>query len=679
MKRPKFSYLSDNLSNKKTSTSLKESFTELESNNDQSYTQAGSYDPYQTQASYYQSPTALKATQPPSSTAATYSYQTEYNNNINGYYGYNGYQPSVSGEQAGYQRSQGYRRPSMPNQSAYDRPGAKDFPYAPSTPPRAPNTPSYDSQIPSYVPKSSVKMTSYVPKLPARMASYVSNPSSYVPMTPSYTQGSNRAGISAATYEQQASTIMYPNIPQSHDTQFQDITRYPQPHSADRDDQMGYFKTQTFVPRFTNSRPTQAMQYPLNYNDYATRQYEDPSHYYSPGVSAAETGSRVTGAGITQTGSTPQAAYVRNNVDSNNAYKMQYRTGTANTASQDYTYSSISPTATATDRDGQYQSIVADRGQQYGGQSNSQYSTGMKNVIPQIPSNDVTGKMASPNEIARASYENDLQSPTQNAYPRNNLFPYDFKTYQGNNQFSPNWETPLSPYLTQSIPPEYTSDYTYPAGSGQNVVRRNIPTPKIPGAKKKQSTKHGTNDNKLQIGESLRMLESLKHGPLSRENKLSSIHKLDENGQYPSDMKRYQITARKSPTQSQDAGVSSGVRRPEYASKRWPTRAQTQWNSTVAGKVGRYDSWSTGIQKPRGLWSAGPAAKVDEVVKYNNDVTTTTSQPTWGTNGGNKANSEVDKTLIKNIDVDKVVNKAVTDFLTTHIIRKRKRRKRENE
>jgi hypothetical protein len=76
-------------------------------------------------------------------------------------------------------------------------------------------------------------------------------------------------------------------------------------------------------------------------------------------------------------------------------------------------------------------------------------------------------------------------------------------------------------------------------------------------------------------------------------------------------------------------------------------------------------------QKPGNLWNSGPVAKVDQAVKYNNDVTTPTSQPT-DTNTKNKA-------ATKNINIDNVVNNALTDFLTKHILRKRKRRKRENE
>jgi hypothetical protein len=197
--------------------------------------------------------------------------------------------------------------------------------------------------------------------------------------------------------------------------------------------------------------------------------------------------------------------------------------------------------------------------------------------------------------------------------------------------------------------------------------------------KQKLRTAYQTKQNSAQIRQNLRTIQGLIHGPSQNKNKPSSkVHKLDANGQYPSDMKRYktlaQMNARKGAVQAQDAGVSSS----EYAGVKQPANSRRNgnrwaaWNQGVA-KTGSYDNWSAGMQaqKPGNLWNSGPAAKVDEAVKYNNDVTTPTSQPT-----GTDAKGEV---ATKNIDMDNVVNNALTDFLTTHILRKRKRRKREHE
>lgn len=654
----------------------------------QSYNQPGTATPYQTQANYYQSPNTPTTPQPSNNVPATYNYQTGSNTGQSympgSYYGNNGYQQSTTGEQTGYQRSQGYKRPSRPN------------------------IPGYTTQGPSTSPYASTSATS-VPKLSTYVHKSRTQTPLYVPKSPSYTQGSIRTGIPATAYQARISTVTYPYFPESYDRVVQGNRGYPKSYTAQRPVtppydtrwsgsklyQMGYTRTQTPGSLVNNRGPTNNPRYQQNtggYNGYPTRRYQGPSRYYSQG-----------GPG-----------YARNAVYSpstrNTAFStIPYRPATTNTASQGNRYSTVPQTATNTEYAtaqyagnipaGQYQSIVPVSDQQSGqyGPLTNQYSTGIKSSIPQNgyqtgnqnPSwgNDVTRQITSAGDVTSTSY--DLQSPTQNAYPRNNVYANNFKNYEASNGYNPTFYakasnlnsagTPVSRYATQSMMPEYGPNYAYTAGSGmdRNAVRGNIPRPKSPRVKSR--TAHVT---KMQSQQNLRTLQGLIHGPAPNKNKKSKVHKLDANGQFPSDMKRYknlvQINARKSPTQPQGAGVSSssymGVKQPAYNrnGNRWSTRSQTPtaWNSGGVAKMGSYDSWSAGkqAQKPGSPWNSG--AKVDEAVKYNNDVTTVTSQTT-ATNAG--------KVDTKNIDMDNVINKAFTDFLTTRLLRKRERRKRENE
>ncbi len=710
----KLFFFSDN-KKKKTSTAFKESFTEIKPNTIQSYSQpaAGPFTPYQSQASYYQSPNTPTTPQSSNNVPAANNYQSGSNaaqsNTANGYYGNNGYQQPTTGEQAGYQRSQGYKRPSRPNIPGY-------------TKPRSPKLSTFVSSSPSYVtpsPKSSTQMPSYVPK------------------SPSYTQGSSRAGIPAKAYQAGISTVTYPTTPESYGRVLQGnrgylksytaktpVTYNPQ-WSGSRPDQMGYTRTQTPGSFVNNRGPPNTPQYQNfgDYSGYPTRRYQEPSRYYyqdvnnvGGGMAQAGNGPTQTGRNVMQTGDMSQGpGYARNGIYSpsttNSAFRtMPYQAAMINTASQGNRYSSVPQTTTNTQYNtaqyagnipaGQYQSTIPTSGQQSGqyGPLTNQYSTEIKSSVPQNPlwGNDVTKQMTSPDGVTITSYANDLQSPTQNAYPRNNVYANNLKNYGGNNGYNPTFYnspdsagTPVSqqytsPYATQSITPEYGPRYAYSVGSdmGRNALRGNIPRPKSPGINQKSRTAHVTNKDKVQRLQDLRTIQGLIHGPSPNKNKPTKVNKLDANGQYPSDMKRYekfaQMSAKKSTTHAQGAGTSSstylGAKQPANTrnGNRGSTRTQTPraWNF---GGVGSYDSWSAGMQaqKPGNLWNSGPVAKVDQAVKYNNDVTTPTSQPT-DTNTKNKA-------ATKNINIDNVVNNALTDFLTKHILRKRKRRKRENE
>ena len=381
---------------------------------------------------------------------------------------------------------------------------------------------------------------------------------------------------------------------------------------------------------------------------------------------------------------------------------MLYRAGSTDTVFQGNTYSSVPKTVTQyttaqyTSNNipaGQYQPIVPTSGQrneQYGPQTN-QYSTGIKSSIPQnryqaaeqFPSwgSDVSRQMTVSGDVTSTSYVKDLQSPASKAY-QNNANENYFQNGQATNGYNPalyaktnvagmpTSQQNTSPYATQSAAPEYGPSYAYTVGSGlgSNFVRGNIPKPKSP------RVKHNSRktQNKVQILQNLRTVQGLIHGPSpNKNNKLSRVNKLDKSGQYPTDTKGYNNVA-------QGAGISSpsyaGVTQRAYTrnGNRWSTRTQTPgtWNPGRDAKTGSYDSWSLGMQtqKPGSRWISGSGAKVDEAVKYNNDETMSMSQTT-----------DANKAMTKNINMDNVVNKALTDFLTAHVLRKKKRRKREND
>lgn len=639
-----------------------------------SYTQtaAGTYTPqgYQAQASYYQSPNTPTILQSSSNVPPTYNYQTGPNAGqgypSNNYYGNNRYQPSPTREQTGYQRSQGFKRPSRPNTPRYTSTGSTVFPY---------------------VPKQS-----------------------------SYAQGVSRAGIPARAYQSSntpTSTYAYSFTPESPYKVPQGNRGYPKSYTAQRpvtppynpqwsrQDQVGYARTQTpSIPR-ASSYNTQYQQNTGYYNGYATMRNQQQSRYNLQGAIPTGTGFAPTGSYVPQTGGTsPGTGYARNGAYSPaTTNTMPYQEGPANAGGDRY----------STIPAGQYQPIVPTSGQQsgqYRPQTN-QYLSGTKSFVPQnsyqtsnqLWRNDVTSQMTLPSDVTSAPYASDLQSSTRNAYPRNNVYPSN-NNYWASNGYNPtvyaqannlnSGGTPVtrqyaSPYATQSMSPQYGStNYAYSVGSGayRNIVRGNIPRPKSPSVKQESRTAQVTKQQQMQ---NLRTMQGLIRGPSQNKNKPSRANKLDENGQFPSDMKKYQnlaqINARKSTTQAQGAGISSsnyaGVKQPANTrnGNRWSarTRTPTRWNSGTVTKTGSYDSWSAGMQaqNPGNLWNSGPVSKVDEAVKYNNDVTTMTSQQT-PTNTENKG-------VTKDIDMDNVVNKAFTDVLTMHILRKRKRRKRENE
>ena len=717
-------FSSDNNNNKKASTAFKETFKEISP-----YTQqkAGTYNPYQ--ANYYQSYNTPTTPQTSSNVPATYSYQTgsntEQSNTANSYYGNYGYMPSKTREQSGYQRSQGYKKPTQPNIPGYTKPWSTASPYVSRSPTSVPKLSTYSSSSSLYgTPKPT-----FIPKSPTPT-------SSYVPKSPSYTQGLYRAGIPATSYRDRANTFTYPTTPETYDRVSEGNRGYPKSYTANtpvappynpqwsgsRRYQMGYTRKQIPLPSANQRGPTNNPQYQQNtggYNGYLARRYQQPSRYYYPEntgagnrMAQAGTGAASISSDVMQTGSTLQGSgYARNGIyspsSSNSAFNtMPSQAVTTNSASQGNRYSSIPQTATNSQYSTsqyagnipttQYQSMVPTSGQQSGqyGPLTNQYSTEFKSSIPQNPSwgNDVTRQATSAYDVRSMSYTNDLQSPTQNAYPRNSVYVNDFKNYWGNNGYGPTFYTKgnnlnlagspsqqyTSSYATQSMTPEYGSNYPYPAGS-EMTARGNIARFNSAKMKQKLRTAYQTNQNKAQRQQNLRTIQGLIHGPYQNKNKPSSkVNKLDENGQFPSDMKRYktlaQLNARKDTVQALGAGVGSstymGAKQPVNAryDNRWSAR-----NFDRDAKTGSYDSWSAGMQaqKPENLWNSGPVAKVDEAVKYDNDVTTLTSQPT-GTNAENKA-------ATKNIDMDNVVNNALTDFLTTHILRKRKRRKRENE
>ena len=654
--------------NKKTSKAFKESFTEMKPNMAASYTQtvAGSYTPqgYQAQASYYQSPNTATIPQPSSDVPATYNYQTAQGYPSNNYYGNNRYQPSATREQPGYQRSQGFKQPSRTNTLRYTTPGP------------------------------------------------------YVSKQPSYAQGMSRTGIPARAYQPSntpTSTYAYSFTPGSSYRVSQGNRGYPMSYTTQspvtppynsqwpRQDQVGYARTQTpSIPR-ASSYNTQYQENTEYYNGYATIQSQQQSQYNPQGAIPTGTGIESAGSYVPQTGGTSQGSgYARNGVYSPaTTNTMPYQEGPTNAGGDRY----------STIPAGQYQSVVPTSGQQseqYRPQTN-QYLSGIKSFVRQNSyqtgnqnepwRNDVKSQMTLPSDVTSAPYANDLQSSTRNAYLRNNVYPTNNNNYLANNGYNPavyaqaNNLNPAgspvtrqyaSPYVTQSISPQYGTNYAYSSGSDmyRNIVRGNIPRPKSPSVKQESRTARVTKQQQMQ---NLRTMQGLIHGPSQNKNRPSRVKKLDANGQFPSDMKNYQnlaqMNARKSTTQPQGAGISSssfaGVKQPAYPrnGNLWSarTRTPTRWNSEAVAKTGSYDSWSAGMQaqKPGNLWNSGPVSKVDEAVKYNNDVTTMTSQPT-PTNTGNKA-------ATKGIDMDNVVNKAFTDVLTMHILRKRKRRKRENE
>ena len=661
---------------KKTSQAFKESFTEMKPDTALSYTQtaAGTYTPQgnQAQTSYYQSPNSPTTPQLSSNVPATYNYQTG-SNVGQGYTSnyYNGYHPSPTREQTGYQRSQGFKRPSRPNIPTYTRPGAAVSPYVPKQPLYA---------------KGASRGG-----IPAR----VYQPSTTIPRTYAYLP------TPASSYRVPQSNTGYPK---SYTTQRPFMPAYKPPWSSQN--QVGYARTQTpSIPR----GPSYNIKYPHNtrsYNGYDTIRNQQPNGYLPGAIpTGSGTGSGIgpTGSYVSQTGSASQeTGFVRNGIYSPvTTNTMPYQEGPTNAKGNRY---STTPA-------GQYQSIIPSSGQQSGQYKPlpNQYLSRIKSFVSQnnyqtsnqneLLRNDVTSQMTSLSDVISTPYTSDLQSPTQNAFQRNNVYSTNKNNYWGNDGYNPtayaeannvnSLGTPVtrqytSPYDTRSMAPRYGTNYAYPVGSAtySNMVRGNIPRPKSPKAKQGSRRAHVTKQEQMQ---NMRTMQGLIYGPSRDKNKPSRVNKLDENGQFPSDMKKYQnlaqMNARKSNAQAHGAGISSssytGVKQPAYTlnGNRWSTRTQTPtgWNSGAVGKTGSYDSWSAGLQaqKPENLWSSGPVLKVHEVVKYNNDAPTLTSQPTT-TNTGNKATT-------KGIDMDKVVNKAFNDFLTMQILRKRKRKKRENE
>ncbi|XP_028405849.1 uncharacterized protein LOC114528425 isoform X2 [Dendronephthya gigantea] len=532
---------------KKPSTQSKESYSEIKANSLPSYNQQAMPYPgqqYQPQASYNQAP----------SVSSNYpNYQS--GSNQKGYYGNYGYQPATTGGQTGYQRSQGYKRPSLS---------------------KGPTS------SPTYAPRV-LEPPSYVPKSP-----------SYVPQRPANAQGTARWGIPERAYQipnVPSSTVRYPytptykasdgytGYPKSYTPQGLAVKQAYNPQwSAKRQDQFGYPRTQT---------PGSPVSYRGSTN---TPQYQPSVRSYN--------GYRVTQAGrmsqLPQ--NTQNMVYPQGSREAYNS--MPSRQTNSDTQSNRYVPMNVPKYNTnqyaRNIPNGQYQIVSPTSGQQrvqYGQQDN-QYSGGTKSFIAQSPSwqTDVPKQMTSSGDVTSMTYANDMPQ-AQTAYTRNNVYA-NAENYGANTQNNP------ASYAaaTRSITPQYGPNYAYSAGLSfdQNSVRGNIPRPT-------SSTPKSYVTKKPQNQQNLRTLKGQNIGPSESKKKLSRINTLDEHGQYPSDVKRYKPF-------SQLNGRKLGPAQGNAQSNRWSARSRTPWASVRATKMG---SGTGGIQggKPEGTWNSGTFAK----------------------------------------------------------------------
>lgn len=559
---------------------------------------------YQPQENYYQSPKT------PSASSNYPIYQP--GSNQNGYYGNYGYQPGTTGEQTGYQRSPGYKRPSLSKEPTVS-------PYAASSPTFAPRV----LEPPSYVAKSP----------------------SYIPQRPTNAQGSARAGIPETAYQipyAPASTVKYlytptyktPDEYAGYAKSYAVKQGYNPQWSATRQDQFGYTRTQT---------PGSPVSYRGSTN---TPQYQPEVRRYN-------------GNGVTQAGATSQVPEYMQDVAYPQRFMEAYSSmpyKQTNMATQSNRYLNVPKYNTnqyaGSIANGQYQIVSPASGRQrvQYAQNDNQYLGGTKSSVAQNPSwgSVVTGQMTSPGEVSSLSYANAMPQ----AQNENNVYANNAENYGANTVYNP------ASYgaVTRSTPPQYGSNYAYSVGSSfdQNSLRGNIPRPT-------SSTPKSYVTKKPQNQQNLRTVKGQNNGPSKRINKLSRVNNLDKNGQYPSDIKRYkllsQINERKlGPTQANTYG------------DRRSTRTRAPWAS---GGVTEMESDAGEIQggKVEGTWNSGSFGKVDETVKYNNDVNKLTSQTTaTATNDGMKLDTK--------IDMDNVVEKAFSDLFKTRFLRKKKHRKR---